>query len=72
MEYWLSNKIEPILKAENIDDSFNVAQLIEKIAENTLYDLWVKWTSDEDVTWKSENKESFILWLKQNSQENRR
>ena len=64
MEYWLSDKIEPILKAENIDDSFNVAQLIEKIAENTLYDLWVKWTGDEDVTWKSNNKESFVLWLK--------
>lgn len=64
MEYWLSNKIEPILKAENINESFNLAQLIEKIAENTLYDLWVKWTGDEDVNWKSNNKESFVLWLK--------
>ena len=63
MKYWLKDKIEHILRASNTAPHDEIAGLIEKIAMNELYDLWVSWIGDDNVKWKADSKESFVLWL---------
>jgi hypothetical protein len=61
---WLHDTIQPILKAKGVVGDYDVAELIEEIAENELYELWTLWLDKDEATWKSKSKKSFILWLK--------
>ena len=63
---WLADLIQPTLRAlkDSYFDEYQMSRHIQKLVENELYDMWIKWTSEQEVKWTAKNKESFILWLK--------
>jgi len=68
-DYWLVDLVDPILRAMKVDDHFLVANLIQSITENLLYDLWVEWKDEDRVKWTSKSNKSFALWLSKKSNE---
>lgn len=65
---WLSEVIRPTLRAikESYFNEYQMADHIQKIVENELYDLWIKWVSEEEVTMSKINPksgDSFVIWL---------
>ena len=64
--YWLYNQILPILRAnkEKSFDEWQLARLIQAIAEDELYDMWTQWIGEKEAKWSAKDNKSFILWIK--------
>ena len=67
---WLSAVLQPTLRAlkEKHFDEYQMATHIQTIVENELYDLWIRWTSEQEVYMSKmnpKNGKSFVLWLQE-------
>jgi len=67
---WLSTILRPTLgalKGKNFDE-YQIASHIQSITENELYDLWIRWTTEQEVYMSEINPKngmSFVFWLKE-------
>ena len=67
---WLSDMLHLTLRAlkDKDFDEHQMASHIQTIVENELYDLWIKWTTEQEVYMSKmnpKNGKSFVLWLKE-------
>ena len=67
---WLADVLHPTLRAlkDRYFDEYQMANHIQTIVENELYDLWIRWITEQEVYMSKmnpKNGKSFVLWLQE-------